>query len=50
MQTNYTCKNCGWTGSETELQFETVEGCFGDDTLEICPKCGSGYVFITKRY
>lgn len=38
---HYRCKNCGWTGSESELDFDKVESCAGDDTIEVCPKCGS---------
>jgi hypothetical protein len=43
---NYLCKNCEWTGSENEIEYETIEGCFGDDKLEICPRCGSEKVFV----
>ncbi|MBN1768844.1 MAG: hypothetical protein JXR50_07585 [Prolixibacteraceae bacterium] len=37
----YRCKNCGWTGSEQELDFDNIESCAGNDTIEVCPKCGS---------
>lgn len=44
----YECKNCGWIGDENQLDYETVEGCIGDDKLEICPKCGSQKVFMVS--
>lgn len=46
MTSKYNCKNCGWSGIETELEYETVEGCGGGDKLEICPNCGSEKVFV----
>jgi predicted nucleic-acid-binding Zn-ribbon protein len=37
----YLCKNCGWTGHYSELESEKTESCMGNDTIEVCPKCGS---------
>lgn len=42
----YKCKNCNWVGSENEISYDEVETCFGDDKLEMCPKCGSISVFL----
>lgn len=44
----YECKQCLWQGFEYELDSEMVEGCFGEDKLEVCPQCGSQQVFILK--
>ena len=41
MDKKYTCKNCGWQGSLDELEYDKVDTCFGDDEIEMCPKCGS---------
>jgi NAD-dependent SIR2 family protein deacetylase len=46
MNTKWECKDCNWKGYENELDYEQVEGCVGDDKLEICPKCGSQKVFM----
>ncbi len=46
MLTQWVCKDCGWKGDEHKLDYETVEGCVGDDKLETCPKCGSHRIFI----
>jgi hypothetical protein len=46
MNNQWECKNCNWQGYENELAYEKVEGCVGDDKLEICPKCGSQKVFM----
>jgi len=43
----YKCKNCNWVGTEQELVYDSVEGCFGTDEIEICPKCGSFEVFVS---
>jgi hypothetical protein len=45
----YLCKNCNWQGNETELEYETVEGCFGDDKIEVCPTCGSMNVLLNLK-
>lgn len=47
METNkhYYCKQCNWTGLEENLDEDKVETCFGDDSIEICPICGSTNVF-----
>jgi Zn finger protein HypA/HybF involved in hydrogenase expression len=45
----YACKDCEWVGFEQSLDYEVIDGCFGEDKLEICPKCGSQNVFIIKR-
>ncbi len=37
----YQCNTCNWSGSEEELDFDATETCFGDDKIEVCPKCGS---------
>jgi hypothetical protein len=42
----YKCRQCDWKGEENELDYETTDGCFGNDTLEICPECGSEEVFV----
>lgn len=36
----YKCKKCGWTGSESELEKEQVDTCFGSDSIDVCPNCG----------
>lgn len=41
MEAKYKCKDCGWEGLESELETDSVESCFGDDEIEVCPKCGS---------
>lgn len=46
MEQYFCCQKCGWTGKESELDFDDVETCFGDDQMEICPKCGSIEVII----
>ena len=46
MDKRYKCKSCGWTGLSAELDHEIVEGCGGDDKLEVCPTCGSEQVYI----
>lgn len=46
MNTDWECRKCGWKGPDYELDYETVEGCVGDDKLEICPNCGSQLVFM----
>lgn len=46
MYTEWECKACGWKGDEHELAYEKVDGCVGDDKLEICPNCGSQKVFM----
>ncbi len=46
MNNDYECKDCGWLGGEHQLDYETVDGCVGDDKLEVCPKCGSQRVFM----
>ena len=42
---SYICKQCNWQGFEKALDKDKVETCFGDDTIEICPECGSPNVF-----
>ena len=37
----YKCPVCQWQGTENELEYDDVGTCFGDDKVEICPKCGS---------
>lgn len=37
----YKCNECKWEGFESELDYDSVETCFGDDKVEMCPKCGS---------
>lgn len=37
----YKCKTCGWRGNESELEYESIESCMGEDKVEVCPKCGS---------
>lgn len=37
----FICNNCSWQGSESELEYDETETCFGDDKIEMCPKCGS---------
>lgn len=32
------CKECGWQGSESELQSQAVES--GEGTIKFCPDCG----------
>lgn len=31
----YQCKDCNWKGSEEELDWDSVETCFGDDKVEM---------------
>lgn len=50
MNKNYKCKKCNWEGGFSQLEFDEVEGCFGDDTIEMCPNCGSYEVFEFLRY
>lgn len=42
----FKCRNCNWQGSAQELDNEPVESCMGDDTIEVCPRCGS-YDFVS---
>jgi rubrerythrin len=37
----YTCKSCGWRGTEGELEYDETETCSGTEKIEVCPKCGS---------
>lgn len=37
----YCCKNCGWMGEESKLDYDVVDTCMGDDKIETCPECGS---------
>lgn len=37
----FQCNNCQWKGVRTDLASDTVDTCFGDDEIEICPQCGS---------
>ncbi len=46
MEQIYYCKKCGWKGPEEKLNYDGVETCFGDDQIEICPKCGSIEVIL----
>ena len=41
MAEKYRCSDCGWQGTEKELEYDQVESCMGDMDIEICPKCGS---------
>ena len=41
MDKKYKCKNCNWQGTLDELEYDSVDTCFGDDEIEMCPKCGS---------
>ena len=45
----YKCKNCNWKGSSEELEYDNVDTCFGDDKIEMCPKCGSYEIVIVKE-
>lgn len=37
----FKCKKCGWQGGESELEYDLVETCMGNDKVEMCPECGS---------
>ena len=37
----YSCKDCSWKGSKTEIEYDRVDTCFGYDEIECCPECGS---------
>ena len=37
----YRCKKCDWKGKQNQLELDVVETCFGNDDIEMCPKCGS---------
>jgi len=41
MEFIYECKDCHWSGMEEELENDSVESCLGEDSIEVCPKCGS---------
>jgi hypothetical protein len=41
MKLFYKCKGCEWTGNNNELEYDAVDTCFGEDTIEMCPECGS---------
>ncbi|HKK81928.1 MAG TPA: hypothetical protein VJ909_06755 [Prolixibacteraceae bacterium] len=41
MGNKYECKSCHWQGDESELDYDDVESCAGNDKIEVCPKCGS---------
>lgn len=45
MNEEWECRQCGWKGYEYQLAYKEVEGCVGDNKLEICPKCRSEKVF-----
>ena len=40
-ETMYVCNNCNWQGIESELDSDEVDTCMGNDTIEVCPNCGS---------
>jgi len=46
---HYSCKNCHWQGIETELEYDSVDGCFGNDKIEVCPTCGSMNVLLVTN-
>ena len=35
------CKNCDWSGSHDQLDSDKIDTCLGNDTIEMCPSCGS---------
>lgn len=37
----FKCKICDWSGSHEELEVDSVETCFGNDQIDMCPSCGS---------
>ncbi len=45
----YRCKICGWEGTYSELDFDKVDTCAGDDRIEICPACGLAEVYIVNE-
>ena len=45
----YKCKNCNWSGQHNELEFDSVETCFGNDQIEMCPSCGSYEIIIIEE-
>ena len=49
MDEKYRCKKCNWEGSSEELEYDSVDTCFGDDKIEMCPKCGSYEVVLVKE-
>lgn len=44
----YKCNNCTWQGIEQELEYDITDTCFGDDKIEMCPKCGSYEVALLQ--
>lgn len=39
-QKNFECNECGWSGDESSVSFETT------DEVYICPNCGSDNLYI----
>ncbi len=37
----YRCRKCKWEGEESELDYDVIDTCFGQDKTEMCPICGS---------
>lgn len=45
----YQCKKCGWEGKESELEYDSVDTCFGEDKVEMCPICGDMEVTLKRK-
>ncbi len=48
MGKKYECKSCQWKGDESELEYDDVESCAGNDKIEVCPECGSMNVWVKE--
>lgn len=35
------CKNCDWSGLRDQLDSDKIDTCLGNDTIAMCPSCGS---------
>lgn len=45
IKSNYMCNKCNWKGAGEELDFDSTDTCFGEDKIEVCPKCGSMEIY-----
>ena len=49
-QNIYLCTQCQWTGCKDELELESIETCFGVDSYEVCPICGSFEIVKKEKF